>query len=254
MAMMGPDYAMKAPQNLLMARDRDPHPTERADLHGKRLVCAIETDEGKRLAESLIKELTGGDTIRARRMRENFFQFSPTHKLILCSNHKPQVRGTDHGTWRRLRLVPFTARFWNPDVPPAPGETRSEHLRAVKGMKDQLLAEAPGILAWAVQGCIDWQANGMGCPEKVAAATSTYRQEENLLSRFIADRCEVHASNWVKASELFSAFRAWCQFVGVESPPSQRSFGLMMTEAGYGRNSNGTKYSGLSLVGSGIPE
>ena len=90
--LLGPDYALKAPHELLMVKG-DEHPTERADLYGKRLVAAIETDDGKRLAESLVKELTGGDAIRARRMRENFWEFRPTHKLVLCTNHKPSIRG-----------------------------------------------------------------------------------------------------------------------------------------------------------------
>jgi len=121
-------------------------------------------------------------------------------------------------------------------------------------MKERLLAEAPGILAWAVRGALDWQRDGLGCPEKVAPATDAYRAEENLIGRFVTDRCEVHASYRVKASDLFAAFKAWCLFTGVESPPPQRSFGLMMTEAGYTRSVNGSWYIGLSLAGSSEPE
>ena len=248
MEVMGSDYAMKAPQNMLMARDHEAHPTERADLHGKRLVCAVETEDGKRLAESLIKELTGGDTIRARRMRQDFLEFAPTHKLILCTNHKPQVRGSDNGTWRRLRLVPFTARFWNPDEPATLGEVRPDHLRADKTMKDRLVAERQGILAWMVRGCLKWQADGLGLPQRVAEATSQYRAEENILGRFINDRCEQDKQFQVRSERLYTAFKEWCQFAGIEDTPTQRSFGLMMTQAGYERKvSAGTWYVGLQL-------
>jgi putative DNA primase/helicase len=249
MAVVGPDYTMKAPHNLLMARDHETHPTERADLHGKRLVCAVETEDGKRLAESLVKELTGGDTIRARRMRENFFEFAPTHKLVLCTNHKPQVRGTDNGIWRRLRLVPFGARFWNPDEPAKPGESRPPHLRADKGLKDRLAAEREGILAWMVRGCLEWQRDGLGLPKRVAEATSEYRGEEDLIGQFVTDRCERWDDARVKASDLYAALRQWCERRGLKDCPSQRAFGEGMTAAGYERTtSNGTWYKGLRFT------
>ncbi len=133
---LGPDYAMKATAGLLMASKTDAHPTGLTDLYGKRLVVAIETESGRRLNETLVKELTGGDKIRARRMREDFWEFSPTHSIVLATNHKPTVRGTDHGIWRRLRLLPFTVSI--PDG------------QADKSMPEKLRAEAPGILAWLV--------------------------------------------------------------------------------------------------------
>jgi hypothetical protein len=102
------DYADKASSDLLLVKHGESHPTEKADLFGKRLVFAVETDEGRRLSESLTKELTGGDTIKARRMREDFWSFKPQHTVVLVTNHKPRVAGTDHAMWRRLTLVPFT--------------------------------------------------------------------------------------------------------------------------------------------------
>jgi P4 family phage/plasmid primase-like protien len=107
-SLLGITYAIKAPADLLLAMRNESHPTELADLFGKRLVCCNEAEDGRRLAESLVKELTGGDKIRARRMREDFWEFSPTHKIWLAANHKPSVRGTDHGIWRRIKLIPFT--------------------------------------------------------------------------------------------------------------------------------------------------
>ena len=147
MAMLGA-YAMKAPAELLMTSKYDRHPTEKADLHGRRLISAIETEQGRKLNEVLVKELTGGDPIRARRMREDFWEFRPTHKVFLATNHKPVITGTDHAIWERIRLIPFTVTI--------PKEQRDTTL------PDKLLAELPGILAWAVQGCLTWQQEGLG--------------------------------------------------------------------------------------------
>jgi putative DNA primase/helicase len=237
-----------------MARTHEAHPTERADLHGKRLVVAVETEDGRRLAESLVKELTGGDTIRARRMKENFFEFAPTHKLVLCTNHKPTIRGSDNGIWRRIRLVPFNARFWNPDEPRKPGEDRPEHLKADKAMKEKLLAEREGILAWMVRGCLDWRRSGLGLPRKVAEATSEYRDEEDLRGRFVGEVCQLGKDEGgkeyrVKASHLYLAFKEWGLGQGIAEPdlPTQRSFGLAMTAAGFRRNARGSIYLGIRI-------
>jgi P4 family phage/plasmid primase-like protien len=177
LGVMGTDYAMKAPPDLLMTKHSETHPTEPADLLGKRLVVAIETEDGRRLNETMVKELTGGDRIRARRMREDFWEFEPTHKIIMATNHKPIVRGTDLGIWRRLVLVPFTVRV--------------EGAQAIKDMPEKLKAEYSGILAWMVRGCLDWQKNGLGAPEAVASATRTYRDEQDLMGDFLADECVI---------------------------------------------------------------
>ncbi len=111
MDLLGPDYASKADRTLLMLQRHETHPTSVADLFGKRFVAAVETGEGRRLNEPLVKELTGGDRITARRMREDFWQFDPSHKIWLATNHRPVIRGTDEGIWRRLKLIPFTVQF-----------------------------------------------------------------------------------------------------------------------------------------------
>src|SRR5262249_22300760 len=162
---LGADYAMHAAGDFLVAK-KDAHPTERADLFGKRLVVTAEPEQGRRLAEALVKQLTGGDRIRARRMKENFWEFAPSHKLVLCTNHKPRIRGNDHAIWRRVRLVPFTATF-------------QEHQQD-KQLAQKLRAELPGILAWMVRGCLEWQRDGLGLPAVVKAATEEYRSEEDM--------------------------------------------------------------------------
>jgi len=145
--LIGPDYAIKATTDLLMVRKGEAHPTERADLHGKRFVSCVEAGEGRRLAEALVKELTGGDRVRARRMREDFWEFSPSHKIWLAANHKPVVRGTDHAIWRRIKLVPFTV-------------TIPDHQQD-RDLPNKLKGELSGILNWAVMGCTEWQAEGL---------------------------------------------------------------------------------------------
>jgi putative DNA primase/helicase len=230
--MLGLDYAMKAPAELLMVKRGESHPTERADLFGKRLVVATETEEGRQLAESLVKELTGGDRIRARRMREDFWEFGPTHKVVLCTNHKPRIKGTDHAIWRRIRLVPFTVTF---------SEDKQD-----KHLPEKLRAELPGVLLWAVQGCLEWQHHGMETPESVLVATKEYQVGEDLLAQWLAECCLTGPNYRARARDLYANYHAWCERGG-ETPQKQRGFGEAMTERGLKREtSNGTWYVGVA--------
>lgn len=216
LTLLGP-YAMKATAELLMVTRNDRHPTERADLFGQRFVAAIETEEGGRLNEVFVKEATGGDPIRARRMREDFWQFNPTHKVFLATNHKPVIRGTDHAIWRRIKLVPFTVT-----IPDADQD---------KQLPSKLHAELPGILAWAVRGCLDWQQKGLGEPAEVTNATAGYRQEMDVFEGFLADECFRLPHVQVKASDLYDAYTRWCQTNDVEAL-SKRTFGLRLSDSG----------------------
>jgi putative DNA primase/helicase len=231
--MLGEDYAMKAPSSMLMASRSDRHPTELADLHGKRLVSVVETEDGRRLAESLVKELTGGDSIRARRMRENFWQFRPSHSVIMCTNHKPIVRGNDNAIWRRLRLVPFTVT-----IPEAEQDTE---------LTAKLKAEWPAILRWAVEGCLAWQREGLETPDAVTDATGEYKADQDVLGGFLAEACLVGLAYKVKASSLYASYRAWADTAG-EYIENQRTFGRHMTERGFQRGTNnGVWYQGVAL-------
>lgn len=153
-----------------MAKKHESHPTELAKLFRKRLVVAIETEEGRRLNETLVKELTGGNPITARRMREDFWTFDPTHKVFLATNHKPAVRGTDEGIWRRIKEVPFKIRIADN--------------KADKSVLDRLKLERAGILAWCVRGCFEWQKSGLQEPKSVTQTTSEYRESQDVLARF----------------------------------------------------------------------
>src|SRR5262249_53729711 len=233
MAMLGA-YAMKASAELLMTNKYDRHPTEEADLHGKRLIAAIETEQGRKLNEVLVKELTGGDPIRARRMREDPWQFWPTHKVFLATNHKPVISGTDNAIWERIRLIPFTVTI--------PKEQRDTTL------PEKLQAELPGILAWAVQGCLAWQQEGLGEPVEVQQATAHYRAEMDVLGQFIAECCHEEPEYKVRSRDLYETYKRWCEGNGEHVEMSQRAFGSALLAKGYeSHRSNGIWYRGLGL-------
>lgn len=230
LAYLGEDYGIKAPSDFLLAK-RDQHPTEKTDLFGRRYVACVETEDGRRLSESHIKELTGGDRIRARRMREDFWEFLPTHKVWLATNHKPGVNGTDEGIWRRLYLIPFRASF--------EGAAKDAQL------SEKLLAELPGILAWAVRGCLAWQIEGLGRPKEIQAATSDYRKGEDQIAGFIEEVCWIAPQESIRASELLKAYQDWAD----DREMTQKRFGQQMTEREFDRATIGGRvvYLGIGL-------
>ena len=226
-AILGDDYAVRTPaETLLMKRD-SAIPNDVAALRGARFVTASEADEGRRLAEATIKDLTGGDTISARFMRGEFFTFRPEFKIWFGTNHKPDVRSAGDAIWDRLYPIPFDVRFWDPTK----GETGPEELRADKHLREALMAESPGILAWAVRGAVDWYANGLGYPKAVREATSGYRADMDVVGAFLDDRCLVHPNARATAGALYAAYETWCETSG-EKPMSQRTLGTRLKERG----------------------
>jgi len=203
---MGRGYAAKAPRGLLMAKHNESHPTELTILFGTRLVLATESRRGQRLSEELVKDLTGGEAITARKMKQDFFEFDPTHKLLLCTNHRPRIPESDDGIWRRVFLIPFKMKFWNP----AKGESGPEHLCRDNGLADKLRKEYPGILAWLVRGCLEWQQSGLGAPPAVQEETAAYRSEEDRVAQFLTDRCEV--SNAYYNTLLKDVYADYCRW------------------------------------------
>jgi putative DNA primase/helicase len=212
------DYSMRAPTEMLMAKRSSGVPNDVARLKGARFVTASETEEGRRLAESLVKDLTGQDTISARFMRAEFFDFRPTHKLWLSTNHKPEIRGTDNAIWRRIRLIP-----WAVTVPPAERDRR---------LPERLRAELSGILAWIVRGCLEWHREGLLAPDEVRQATREYRAEMDILAGFLADCCIRGERERSYAGELYSTYRRWSEAAG-ERPESQKRFGGRLKERGF---------------------
>lgn len=211
------DYAGTAPAGLLVSSGTNEHPTGIASLKGRRLVTVSETGESGRLAESQVKLLTGGDRITARLMRQDFFEFEPTHMLILQTNHKPRVTGTDEGIWRRVKLVPFTVTI--------PAERRDPELA------EKLLIELPGILAWVVEGWRNYQREGFIEPRAVRAATAEYRSDSDHVGAFLSERCRVGPEFTCPAGVLYGSYKAWCEEAG-ERPLSQRTLGVRLAERG----------------------
>ena len=245
-SVLGPDYSSAAPDSLLMARNFDSHPTENATLHGKRIVVAQETDRGRKLDEARVKRYTGGDRISARKMREDFWDFAPTHKLVLSTNHRPIITGDDDAIWRRLALVPFNQKFWNPDN----GESGPEELRQDKELPQKLADEGEGVLAWMVQGCLAWLSGGMQIPNVVRAATSEYRKEQDCLGRFLEERCVKREGAMVRLADLYVAITRWGEENG-EDVPDKKSTGQWLDSRGFlsKRGAKGVRFrTGLDLL------
>ncbi|WKB50800.1 phage/plasmid primase, P4 family [Eleftheria terrae] len=229
------DYATHAPMDTFMESRSDRHPTDMAGLRGARLVCSVETEQGRRWAESKVKALTGGDPISARFMRQDFFQFTPQFKLIVAGNHRPSMRNIDEAMKRRLHLVPFTVTI--------PAERRD------KWLPEKLLAERGGILAWAIKGCLEWLQQGLNPPQSVVAATHEYFEAEDALGRHIAERCVLAPNAKALTIELYADFKQWAEANG-EFVMSQRRFSdaLIARRIERWRNSAGVRgFVGIGL-------
>ncbi|ORV86749.1 hypothetical protein AWC11_17055 [Mycobacterium interjectum] len=211
------DYACTAEPDLFMHRE-GAHPTGEMDLRGVRWVAVSESDKDRRLAEATMKRLTGGDTIRARRMRQDFVEFTPSHTPLLITNHLPKVSGDDGAVWRRLRVIPFEVVI--------PEDQQDRELDA------RLQLEADGILAWAVAGYRDYCTRGLDEPASVREATDTWHRNSDALGRFIADRCVTGELMRATTAQLHEAFTLWQTQDGCE-PMSLRAFGLTLDKRGY---------------------
>lgn len=189
------DYATSAPMDTFMEARGDRHPTDLAGLRGARFVSSIETEQGRRWNESKVKALTGGDKVSARFMRQDFFEYTPQFKLVIAGNHKPAIRNVDEAMKRRLHLIPFTVT-----IPP---ERRDAQLT------DKLLAERDGILAWAVEGCLAWQREGLQPPASVVSATAEYFDEEDAVGDFLDEEAQRHPQARVAVADVFQRWQDW---------------------------------------------
>jgi putative DNA primase/helicase len=205
------DYALTAPIETFTANNRDGHPTDLAMLLGARLVTATETEEGRRWAEAKIKQITGGDRISARFMRQDFFQFTPQFKLLVAGNHKPSLRCVDEAIRRRLHLVPFGVT-----IPKADRD---------RTLSDKLKKEWPGILAWAIEGCLQWQKLGLKAPQAVLQATAQYFEAEDTFALWLEECCEKKPDAWEGSSALFASWKEWAssrgEFIGTSKRLAQ---------------------------------
>jgi putative DNA primase/helicase len=223
------DYHVTASQETFIASTSERHPTDLAMLRGARLVTVAETEQGKRWAESRIKQMTGGDRITARFMRQDFFEYDPQFKLLISGQHRPGLNAVNEAIKSRFNMVPFTVTI--------PEKERD------KNLTKKLESEWPGILAWAIEGCLQWQKIGLSPPPIVVAATTEYLKGEDKYGRWIDERCE-RVSVWTSSSELFASWKSWAE-ENNEYLVSQTKFSNELKEAGFEkedrRNANGFK-------------
>ncbi|HEY3713870.1 MAG TPA: phage/plasmid primase, P4 family [Jatrophihabitantaceae bacterium] len=228
------DYATVAEPDLFMHRD-GAHPTGEMDLRGVRWVVVSESDKDRRLAEATMKRLTGGDPIRARRMRQDFVQFDPSHTAALVTNHLPKVSGDDPAIWRRLRVVPFGVVI--------PEDEQDVHL------DEQLQLDADAVLTWAVAGYHDYTQHGLAEPDAVKAATAKYQTDSDAIARFLADCCLINPHMYITTGEAFERWVTWAADDGTE-PISSKAFGEALDRRGHPTTkSNGRRVRrGLGLL------
>ena len=200
-------YTVTIPANMFLKGAENHHPAELAQLQGTRLAITSETEEGQHFAEARIKLLTGSDLISARFMGKNFFTFEPTHTIIMVSNYEPEVRTGGQAFWRRIKKVPFLNT-----VPP---EKRNPHL------EEQLLEEAPGILAWIITGTKQYLQTGLNEPQAVKVATSEYENEQDTVKMFVQEMCALGSPNQqgyeTPIVKLFTEYETWCRQNAYES-------------------------------------
>jgi putative DNA primase/helicase len=211
------DYAIATPTETFMKKAGDHITNDIARLRGTRFVTTTEAEHGRRISEPLIKQITGNDKMTARFLYGEFFNFIPTFKIFMATNHKPIIKGTDHGIWRRIKLIPFTTRIEE--------ENQDKHL------EQKLIQEGAGILNWLVEGAMRWCEEGLKTPSIITSATDEYRSEMDIIGNFIKERCVQGEDGSIRARELFKCYQDWCDDHN-EHAVSERFFGLRLKEIG----------------------
>ena len=227
------DYAANTPFSTFEL-NRSIQTNDLAALASRRLVTAVETAEARQLNEARVKAVTGGDPVTARFLFREFFTYTPTYKVWLAMNHKPIITGSDEGIWRRVRPIPFNVSFLG---------------REDKTLHAMLKEELPGILTWAVEGCLDWQEKGLLEPEAIMAAKEAYRTESDIVGQFLTDSTCADEGAKVKASKLYQAYRTWCEENG-EQALTHQAFGRRLSPRGIDkyRARDGVYYRDIGLL------
>lgn len=232
------EYAMVADRTLIMQKRHEKDiPSDIAALRGMRLALTNETEQGQRLDEAKLKELTGGDTLKGEFKYKSEFNFEPTHKLVIRGNYKPSISGQDEGIWRRLHLVPF-------DIPVPPDKKDAGLLEYIKQH------ELSGVLKWAVEGCLEWQRmKGLQPPEQVTKAVQEYRVESDSLGQFIEEFCIKDPNKWQQSSHFFKRYQAFChmnakKWVGTNDLPRE----MLKKGFDHGKKACGKVFLGLELI------
>jgi len=211
------EYATSAPMSTFTATRHDQHPTDLADLAGSRMVTASETEEGRAWAESRIKQMSGGDPVKARFMKKDFFEYTPEYKLVFLGNHKPVLKNVDDAARRRFNIVPFTFKPEKPDFE----------------LENKLESEHGRILSWMVEGCLDWQQNGLLRPAIVTEATAEYFDEQDLFAQWLEVCTEKKTERIGESTKvLYYSWKKYAEAAG-DNPGSQKSFRDSMRQHGY---------------------
>jgi len=228
------DYAKQADFSTFLAKKYDQIRNDIAMLKGSRFVSAIEAQEGRALAEVLVKQLTGGDSITARFLHQEFFEFTPTFKIWLACNHKPVIKGSDWAIWRRIKVIPF-----NVVIPDS---------LMIKDYAKILKEELAGILNWALKGCQLWMEEGLAEPNEVKAATMQYRDEMDIVNDFLLEHCEYDINGKVVKSQLYEKYIQWCKATG-EFQLTSKKFGMRIKEKGIDEYRQGSQrfWRGISI-------
>ena len=228
-------YGQTVTHDFFASKKSDSHMTAIADLCGSRLIVGSEFT-GNTLNEPLVKRLTGGDTIKARRMRQDYFEFEPTHTIFVLVNARPNITGTDEGIWARVVMVPFEVRI--------PDEKMDLDL------KDKLRAEGQGVLSWIVEGAKMWYREGVNLPDKVKLAVEDYKQDMDVVGTFIEQCTMVHPATRVKSSEILNYLKIWCVNEGHWFKPNAKWFANEMRQKGYEsvKSSGVMHWKGLKMI------
>jgi putative DNA primase/helicase len=235
------DYAKSAPASAFTASSTEQHPTDVAGLRGARFVTATETEDGRWWAEAKIKNLTGGDRVTARFMRQDFFEYLPQFKLVVAGNHKPGLRSVDEAIRRRMHLIPFTVTIGEQERDP--------------DLAERLKAEYPGILQWAIEGSLMWQREGLNPPAIVRDATDHYLDAEDAIGRWLEDCSAIERGCWTAARALFSNYQEWCEETG-ERAGSEKRFTQQLEARGFERQrtSRAKGFTGIALRDDAMPD
>jgi len=229
------DYSATSAMETFTASTGDKHPTDLAMLAGARLVTASETEEGRAWAEARIKALTGGDPITARFMRRDFFTYVPTFKLIVIGNHKPVLHNVDEAAKRRFNIVPFILKPAKPD----------------RELEQKLMQEAPGILQWMIEGCLDWQQNGLVRPKCVIEATAEYFSDQDLFRHWLEEECICEPGNMDRSASSSVLFKSWSDYAKAagHKPGTTSTFKDNLTTEGFKfyRGAKAREFFGISL-------
>jgi putative DNA primase/helicase len=203
------DYSKAAASQTLIAKGSTSVGDDLVDLVGARLIPVSETEEGEGLAEAKIKQMTGGDVLKGRPLYGKYIQFSINGKILLATNSLPSINNTDHGIWRRIQAIPFNRTFTSEQQD--------------KGLGTKLNKELPGILNWAIKGCLEWQEQGLNPPQIVLEQVSAYKTEMDSIAQFVEQECDIDPDTRYSASKLYEAYRHYCQAIG-RKPQSTNAF------------------------------